>query len=84
MFWIIKYFFFLFGIDFDWVGNLGWVVNISFVGGKIVLLFFGVYVVLKYVLEGLSEVWCCELVVYGIDMIIVVLGVVVMFIWDKV
>ncbi len=78
-----KHFLPLLGTDPDRAGDPGRIVNISSVGGKIASPFLGAYAASKHGLEGLTEAWRRELVVHGIDMIIVAPGAVATPIWDK-
>ena len=61
----------------------GKILNISSVGGKIGAPFIGAYVSTKHAVEGLSESWRRELLLYGIDVIIIGPGAVKTPIWDK-
>jgi len=61
----------------------GRVVNISSVGGKLGAPFLGAYVGSKHAVEGMSESLRRELMVFGIDVIIIGPGAVVTAIWDK-
>ena len=61
----------------------GRVINISSVGGKFGAPFLGAYVGSKHAVEGLSESLRRELMVSGIDVIIIGPGAVVTAIWDK-
>ncbi len=61
----------------------GRVVNISSVGGKLGAPFLGAYVGSKHAVEGLSESLRRELMLFGIDVIIIGPGAVVTAIWDK-
>jgi NAD(P)-dependent dehydrogenase (short-subunit alcohol dehydrogenase family) len=61
----------------------GRVVNISSVGGKMAAPFLGAYAGTKHAVEGLSEALRRELMVFGIDVIIIGPGAVVTPIWDK-
>jgi short-subunit dehydrogenase len=56
---------------------------ISSVGGKNALPFAGPYAASKFAIEGLSEALRRELMLFGIDVIIVAPGAVVTPIWDK-
>ncbi len=64
-------------------GKPGRVVMISSVGGKMSFPFLGPYSASKHALEGLSEALRRELLLYGIDVIIVGPGSVATPIWDK-
>ena len=61
----------------------GRVVNISSVGGKFGAPFLGAYVGSKHAVEGLSESLRRELMLFGIDVIIIGPGAVLTAIWDK-
>jgi len=73
----------LLGSDRSLRGKPGRIVNISSVGGKIGAPFLGAYAASKHALEGLSESLRRELMLYGIDVIIVGPGSVATPIWDK-
>ena len=61
----------------------GRVINISSVGGKLGAPFLGAYVGSKHAVEGMSESLRRELLLFGIDVIIIGPGAVVTPIWDK-
>ena len=61
----------------------GRIVNISSVAGKLAVPFMGAYVASKHAVEGLSQVLRRELLLYGIDVIIIGPGAVNTPIWDK-
>jgi NAD(P)-dependent dehydrogenase (short-subunit alcohol dehydrogenase family) len=71
------------GTDARFSGAPGRIVNISSVGGKIGPPFLGAYAAAKHALEGLSESLRRELMLYGIDVIIVAPGSIATPIWDK-
>jgi len=73
----------LLGTDRTRIGNPGRIVNISSVGGKMGAPFLGMYAATKHGLEGLSESLRRELMLYGIDVIIVEPGYVNTPILDK-
>ncbi len=73
----------LLGADKSLAGGPGRIVNISSVGGKNGGPFLGAYVASKHGLEGYSETLRRELMLYGIDVIIVGPGSVNTAIWDK-
>ena len=73
----------LLGSDRALHGKPGRIVNISSVGGKIGAPFLGAYAASKHGLEGFSESLRRELMLYGIDVIIVGPGSVATPIWDK-
>lgn len=62
----------------------GRIINISSVSGRLGFPFLGPYVASKFALEGLSESWRRELMVRGIDVIVIGPGNVKTPIWDKV
>ncbi|HSJ88448.1 MAG TPA: SDR family NAD(P)-dependent oxidoreductase, partial [Anaerolineales bacterium] len=61
----------------------GRIINISSVGGKSGNPFLGAYAASKHGLEGFSESLRRELMLYGIDVIIIGPGAVATPIWDK-
>jgi NAD(P)-dependent dehydrogenase (short-subunit alcohol dehydrogenase family) len=73
----------LLGADRTRVGEAGRIVNISSVGGKMGVPFLGAYVASKHGLEGMSESLRRELLIYGIDVILIEPGSVNTAIWDK-
>ena len=73
----------LLGADRTLEGKPGRVVNITSLGGKIGSPFLSGYCAAKHGLEGLSESLRRELMLYGIDVIIVGPGAVKTPIWDK-
>jgi len=80
---VTKAFLPLLGADHGRSGKPGRIVMISSVGGKVGSPFLGPYVASKHALEGLSESWRRELMVHGIDVVIVGPGAVATDIWDK-
>ena len=73
----------LLGSDRSLRGEPGRIINISSVGGKRGGPFLGPYVASKHGLEGFSESLRRELMLYGIDVIIIGPGAVATPIWDK-
>lgn len=73
----------LLGIDEDLKGKPGRIVNISSVGGCNATPFITPYNVSKFGLEGLSEGLRRELMLFGIDVIVIAPGAVATPIWDK-
>ncbi len=73
----------LLGTDPSRTGTPGRIVNISSVGGKIAAPFIGAYAASKHGLEGFSESLRRELLLYGIDVIIIGPGSVKSEIWQK-
>lgn len=80
---VTKAFIPLLGADHSLRGKPGRIVNISSVGGKNGGPFLGAYSASKHGLEGFSESLRRELMLYGIDVIIVGPGSVATPIWDK-
>jgi len=73
----------LLGSDRSRRGQPGRIINISSVGGKVGGPFLGAYAASKHGLEGFSESLRRELMLYGIDVIIIGPGSVATPIWDK-
>src|SRR5436305_4431115 len=73
----------LLGADRSRKGAPGRIVMISSVGGKNSTPFTGPYNASKFALEGLSESLRRELMIFGIDVIVVAPGAVATPIWDK-
>jgi NAD(P)-dependent dehydrogenase (short-subunit alcohol dehydrogenase family) len=80
---VTKAFLPLLGSDRSLKGKPGRIINISSVGGKAGGPFLGAYAASKHGLEGFSESLRRELMLYGIDVIIVGPGAVATPIWDK-
>ncbi|HEY1928294.1 MAG TPA: SDR family NAD(P)-dependent oxidoreductase [Caulobacteraceae bacterium] len=64
-------------------GKSGRIVNISSVGGKNGMPFLAPYIASKFALEGLSESLRRELMLLGVDVIVVAPGTVATAIWGK-
>jgi NAD(P)-dependent dehydrogenase (short-subunit alcohol dehydrogenase family) len=73
----------LLGCDRSRKGAPGRIVMISSVGGKNALPFLGPYSAAKFGLEGMSESLRRELMLFGVDVIIVAPGAVATPIWDR-
>lgn len=73
----------LLGADHHRTGRPGRIVNISSIGGRMAGPFLGAYSASKFALEGLSESLRRELMIHGIDVIVVGPGAVATPIWDK-
>jgi NAD(P)-dependent dehydrogenase (short-subunit alcohol dehydrogenase family) len=67
----------------DRKGSPGRIVNISSVGGKNATPFVGPYSASKFAVEGLSEALRRELMLLGIDVIVIAPGAVATAIWGK-
>jgi NAD(P)-dependent dehydrogenase (short-subunit alcohol dehydrogenase family) len=74
----------LLGTDERRTGRRGRVVMMSSVGGRSASPFAGAYSASKFGLEGLSECLRRELMIYGIDVVVIAPGAVATPIWDKV
>lgn len=73
----------LLGADSARVGRKGRIVMISSVAGRMTVPFNAPYSASKFGLEGLSEGLRRELMLFGIDVIVIAPGAVVTPIWDK-
>jgi len=73
----------LLGVDPGRTGKPGRIINISSVSGKLSSPFVGAYVASKHALEGMSESLRRELLIFGIDVIIVGPGAIQTPIWGK-
>lgn len=73
----------LLGADRDRKGPPGRIVMMSSIGSKNALPFAGPYAASKFALDGLSEALRRELMLFGIDVVIIAPGAVVTPIWDK-
>ncbi len=73
----------LLGADRARKGKPGRIVMMSSIGGKNAFPFGGPYHASKFALEGLSESLRRELMVYGIDVILIRPGAIATPIWDK-
>jgi len=80
---VTKAFLPLLGSDRSLRGKPGRIVNISSTSGKFGFPFVGAYVTSKHGMEGFSESLRRELMLYGIDVIIVAPGAIATPIWDK-
>jgi NAD(P)-dependent dehydrogenase (short-subunit alcohol dehydrogenase family) len=73
----------LLGADRSRQGDPGRIVMISSVGGRSSNPFTGPYNASKFALEGMSETLRRELMIFGIDVIVIAPGAVATPIWDK-
>lgn len=80
---VTKAFLPLLGASNDCRWSPGKILNISSVGGKFAQPFVAAYVGTKHAVEGISQSLRRELLLYGIDVIIIGPGVVRTPIWDK-
>ncbi len=74
----------LLGADRALTGKPGRIVNISSISGIRAMPFLGPYAASKFALEGFSEALRRELMLFGIDVIVIGPGPVRTAIWDKV
>lgn len=74
----------LLGADTSLTGSPGRIVNISSISGLRAMPFIGPYAASKFALEGFSEALRRELMLFGIDVIVIGPGAVRTAIWDKV
>ncbi len=74
----------LLGADAGRTGAPGKVVMISSVGGEAAFPFIGAYAASKHALEGYSEALRRELMLFGIDVVVIAPGAIATPIWDKV
>lgn len=65
-------------------GGVVCLVNVILGFGLVVIFYLGVYFVVQFVKEGVSDVLCCELVFMGIQVLVVSFGVIWMLIWGKI
>ena len=82
-FMVTKAFAPLLGTDQSLAGSPGRIVNISSVAGIRAMPFVGPYAASKFGLEGYSEALRRELLLYGIDVVVIGPGPVKTAIWDK-
>lgn len=73
----------LLGADRARTGPPGRIVNMSSVGGRIASPFLGAYGASKHAMEAISNSLRCELLIYGIDVVVIEPGSIVTPIWDK-
>jgi NAD(P)-dependent dehydrogenase (short-subunit alcohol dehydrogenase family) len=73
----------LLGADPALAGGPGRIVNISSVAGRIAAPFLGDYAMSKHALEAFSDSLRRELMIYGIDVVVIGPGAIVTPIWDK-
>jgi NAD(P)-dependent dehydrogenase (short-subunit alcohol dehydrogenase family) len=74
----------LLGTDPARTGQPGRIVMISSIGGETALPFVGAYAASKHAMEGYSEALRRELMLFGIDVVVIAPGAVATPIWDKV
>ena len=71
------------GADTSRTGEAGKIINISSVSGDLAMPFMGAYNMSKFGLEGFSEALRRELMLYGIDVVIIAPGPIKTPIWEK-
>ncbi|PPD43909.1 MAG: oxidoreductase [Methylocystis sp.] len=64
-------------------GVPGRIVNMSSVAGRFATPFLGAYNASKFALEGMSDALRRELMIYGIDVVLIAPGMIATPIWDK-
>jgi len=80
---VTKQFLPLLGTDKTRNGKKGKIINISSTAGQVGAPFIGAYCASKFALEGMSNSLRRELLLYGIDVIIIGLGAIKTSIWEK-
>ncbi|MCC2101518.1 MAG: SDR family NAD(P)-dependent oxidoreductase [Hyphomicrobiales bacterium] len=73
----------LLGADRTRTGDPGRIINMSSVAGRIAAPFLGAYAASKHALEAVSDSLRRELMLYGVDVIVIEPGSVATPIWDK-
>ena len=73
----------LIGTEPDRIGSPGRIINISSMLGRLAVPFVGAYCASKFGLEGLSDSLRREMMLFGIDVIVVEPGAIVTPIWEK-
>ncbi len=73
----------LLGADSARKGEPGRIVNISSISGRLAMPFAGAYAASKHALEAISDSLRRELMLYGIDVIVIEPGPIATPIWDK-
>lgn len=74
----------LLGTDAARTGQAGRIVMISSVGGEVAFPFIGAYAASKHALEGYAESLRRELMLFGVDVVVIAPGAIATPIWDKV
>ena len=74
----------LLGADKDRHGAPGKIINISSISGELAMPFMSAYNISKFGLEGFSEALLRELMIFGIDVVVVAPGPIKTPIWTKV
>jgi NAD(P)-dependent dehydrogenase (short-subunit alcohol dehydrogenase family) len=80
---VIQAFLPLLGTDPQLTGNAGKIINISSMLGRLAVPFVGAYCASKFGLEALSDSLRREMMLFGIDVIVVEPGAIVTPIWEK-
>ena len=71
------------GADTSRTGEAGKIINISSVSGDLAMPFMGAYNMSKFGLEGFSEALRRELMLFGIDVVVIAPGPIKTPIWEK-
>ena len=71
------------GADTSRAGEAGKIINISSVSGDLAMPFMGAYNMSKFGLEGFSEALRRELMLFGIDVVVIAPGPIKTPIWEK-
>src|SRR5246127_5520834 len=73
----------LLGTEPNRIGSPGRIINISSMLGRLAIPFVGAYCASKFGLEGFSDTLRREMVLFGIDVVVVEPGAIVTPIWEK-
>jgi NAD(P)-dependent dehydrogenase (short-subunit alcohol dehydrogenase family) len=73
----------LLGADKDFTGHPGRIINISSVAGKVATPFTGAYGASKFAVEGLSDALRREMLLFGVDVVLIEPGPIATAIWEK-
>jgi NAD(P)-dependent dehydrogenase (short-subunit alcohol dehydrogenase family) len=73
----------LLGADSELQGEPGKIINISSVAGQLCHPFIGAYSISKHGMEAMSDTLRMELMIFGIDVVVVAPGPVQSMIWEK-
>lgn len=73
----------LLGIDKSLTGGPGKIINLSSVAGKISHPFLGAYSISKHGMEAMSDTLRLELMIFGIDVVVIAPGPIQSMMWEK-